>query len=144
MSVFPGVKGHVLECVGLSLGHPQAPVGSIVGDRMWGGDPGSQAASDGSCGGAEPGKEEAEAWRVCGCFGPRSMCEPPSTSWAGTSTAKPRSVCSCRMPSEDSQSSLLGEGRRLHFSCLPKCYCLYGLYGLRYLSSEIWEALEEK
>lgn len=26
-----------------------------------GGDPGSQAASDGSCGGAEPGKDEAEA-----------------------------------------------------------------------------------
>lgn len=46
------------------------------------------------------------------------------------------SACSCRMSSEDSRQSLLGEGRRLNFSCLPKCYCLYGLW-----KSVLWPAL---
>lgn len=46
------------------------------------------------------------------------------------------SACSCGMSSEDSQQSLLGEGRRLNFSCLPKCYCLYGLW-----KSVLWSAL---
>lgn len=70
-----------------------------------------------------------------GCCGPLSMLRPHLP--AGQGLLQPSlSACSCRMSSEDSQQSLLGEGRRLNFSCLPKCYCLYGPW-----KSVLWPAL---
>lgn len=134
--VFPGVKGHVLECVGLPLGHPQAPVGSIVGDRMCSGV--TQGARQPLMGPVEvqsQGRRKQKHRGSVAALGPGACASPHVPAGQGFLQPNPSVPAAVKCP-EDSQLSLLGEGRRLNFSCLPKCYCLYRLW-----KSVLWPAL---
>lgn len=135
-SLCPGIKELVL---GLLLGQPQ-PQWGAQWETGCGGHPGCQAASDGSWGRQSQRRRKQELGGSVAAVGLGACVSLHLPT--GQGLLQPSlSACSCRMSSEDSQQSLLGEGRRLNFPVSLNVIAFTGFgnqfYGLRYLSTEI-------
>lgn len=131
----------------LLQGHSSPSVQSSVGDRAWY-DPGCQVASDGSWAGAGPEKRKKEHGGSVDAVGPGTCVSPHLPSGQGLLQPSLRApaAAECHLRAPSSHYSEKGGGFIFPVSLNVIAFTGFGnqFYGLRYLSTEIWEALEEK